>query len=66
VQFFAELGEVLHQVVGEGIVVVDHQQHVRSILLIPLGVFLSPTFHTRFDTRFFCRWRGRRDLLGGD
>ena len=26
----------------------------------------TSTFHTRFDTRFFCRWRGRRDVLGAD
>jgi hypothetical protein len=34
----AELTEVLHQVEGEAVVVVDHQQHVRSILLISLDV----------------------------
>jgi hypothetical protein len=27
----AELAEILHEVVGEGIVVVDHQQHVRPL-----------------------------------
>ena len=29
-----KLAEVLHQVVGEGIVIVDHQEHIASILLI--------------------------------
>ena len=24
----------------------------------------APMCHARFDTRFFCRWRGRRDMLG--
>ena len=31
----AELTEILHQVVGEAVVVVDHQQHGRSILWVP-------------------------------
>ena len=26
--FFAEFGEILHQVIGKGVVIVDHQQHV--------------------------------------
>jgi hypothetical protein len=30
---FAQLAEILHQVVGEAVVVVDHQQHVAAILL---------------------------------
>ena len=36
----SDLAEVLDEVEGEGVVVVDHQQHVRSILLISLGVLL--------------------------
>src|SRR5487761_2778686 len=36
---------------------------------IPYGVHWTlcetSTFHTRFDARYSCRWRGRRDMLGG-
>ena len=35
---FAEFAEVLHQVEGEAVVVVDHQQHMRSNPLISLDV----------------------------
>ncbi len=34
----AQFAEVLHQVVGEAVVVVDHQQHMRSNPLISLDV----------------------------
>jgi len=34
---FAQLAEVLHQVVGEGVVVVDHEQHDGLNLLARLG-----------------------------
>ena len=62
----AELAEILHQVEGEAVVVVDHQQHVRSILLISLDVLSSSTFDARLDDPLFVARRGRRDVLGGD
>ena len=43
---FAELGEVLHQIEGEGIVVVDHQHHrvpMRLILLLSESPFRPGT-----------------------
>lgn len=38
----AELAEVLHQVVGEGVVVIDDQEHVLTICLARQGVKESP------------------------
>ena len=52
-----ELAEVLHQVVGEGVVVIDHQQHAGCNLLIS---FLCESHHPAFATPGSRRARGGR------
>lgn len=54
-----EFAEVLHQVVGEGVVVIDHQQHAGCNLLIS---FLCESHHPAFATPGSRRARGGRGV----
>ena len=47
----AQLAEVLDEVVGEAVVVVDQQQHVAAIFMFPIAMAPARLTHARRDTR---------------
>jgi hypothetical protein len=63
--FLSQFAKVLYEVVGKGVVIVDHEQHILCILLFLLSFNHKPHFCPGFDARYPAHWASQGHTQAG-